>query len=462
MKFGNVPGVDKPVSRLVHGATAVPQFDEAGVTAAFDAAFEVGFNAFDSAQIYYGGQHERALGKWIAANGIREKVVILAKGAHHNSDRNRVTPFDIAADLHDTLARMKVDYVDMLVLHRDDPAVPVGPIVEALNLHVREGKIKAFGGSNWSHERIGEANAYAREHGLVPFALSNPQLSLATMVKEPWHNCVSVSGPACDEARDWYRKEGLAVFAWSSIAGGFLSGSLNRMNIEEYKSKFGTLAHHWWDPESAMFGPLHQINPLRLDWIDTVTGGLAGKNVLDVGCGGGILSESMAARGATVLGIDLGEKALGVAKLHKLESGTPVEYRLISAEALAVETPARYDVVTCMELLEHVPDPASTVAACATLAKPGGTVVFSTINRNPKAYLFAVIGAEYLLQLLPRGTHDYARFVQPAELAAFARRAGIAPHAIVGMTYNPLSRTYRLAGDTGVNYLMAFRRAVDA
>jgi len=242
MKFGNVPGVDKPVSRLVHGATAVPQFDEAGVTAAFDAAFEVGFNAFDSAQIYYGGQHERALGKWIAANGIREKVVILAKGAHHNSDRNRVTPFDIAADLHDTLARMKVDYVDMLVLHRDDPAVPVGPIVEALNLHVREGKIKAFGGSNWSHERIGEANAYAREHGLVPFALSNPQLSLATMVKEPWHNCVSVSGPACDEARDWYRKEGLAVFAWSSIAGGFLSGSLNRMNIEEYKSKFGTLA----------------------------------------------------------------------------------------------------------------------------------------------------------------------------------------------------------------------------
>jgi 2-polyprenyl-6-hydroxyphenyl methylase / 3-demethylubiquinone-9 3-methyltransferase len=224
-------------------------------------------------------------------------------------------------------------------------------------------------------------------------------------------------------------------------------------------AKFGTLAHHWWDPDSAMFGPLHKINPLRLDWIDGITGGLCGKKVLDVGCGGGILSESMAAKGAAVLGIDLGAKALGVAKLHKLESGTSVEYRLIAAEALAVETPAMYDVVTCMELLEHVPDPAAIVAACAKLAKPGGTAVFSTINRNLKSYLLAIIGAEYALQLLPRGTHDYAKLIQPAELAAFARRAGLVPLTMTGMTYNPLTKIYRLLADTDVNYLMAFRRS---
>ncbi len=223
-------------------------------------------------------------------------------------------------------------------------------------------------------------------------------------------------------------------------------------------AKFGTLAHHWWDPDSAMFGPLHKINPLRLDWIDGISGGLSGKQVLDVGCGGGILSESMAAKGAAVLGIDLGAKALGVAKLHKLESGTSAEYRLIAAEALAVETPGLYDVVTCMELLEHVPDPAAIVAACAMLAKPGGVVVFSTLNRNLKSYLLAIIGAEYLLQLLPRGTHDYAKFIQPAELAAFARRAGLAPLTMTGMTYNPLTKIYRLLPDTGVNYLMAFGR----
>src|SRR3569833_4429722 len=241
MRYGNVPGVDKPVSRLVHGATAVPQFDEAGITKAFDAAFELGYTAIDSAAIYYGGQHERALGKWIKANGVREKVVILAKGAHHNSDRRRVTPFDITADLHDTQARLKVDYVDLLVMHLDDPNVPAGPIVEIMNEHIRAGKIKAYGGSNWSHQRVHEANTYAKERGLAPFALSNPQLSLATMVHEPWDNCVSISGPACDEAREWYRREGLAVFAWSSIAGGFLSGSLTRSNVKEYEEKFGTL-----------------------------------------------------------------------------------------------------------------------------------------------------------------------------------------------------------------------------
>ena len=227
-------------------------------------------------------------------------------------------------------------------------------------------------------------------------------------------------------------------------------------------AKFGALAHHWWDPQSEMFGPLHRINPLRLDWIARVSGGLDGRRVLDVGCGGGILSESMAAAGATVLGIDVGEKALGVARLHKLESGTSADYRLVAAETLAAEAPASFDVVTCMEMLEHVPDPASTVAACAALARPDGTVVFSTINRNPKSYAFAVIGAEYVLRLLPRGTHDYAKFVRPAELGAFARSAGLAPVEIIGMTYNPLSRIFRLAPDTSVNYLMAFRRETDA
>ena len=227
-------------------------------------------------------------------------------------------------------------------------------------------------------------------------------------------------------------------------------------------AKFGALAHHWWDPQSEMFGPLHRINPLRLGWIERVCGGLDGRNVLDVGCGGGILSESMAAAGAKVLGIDVGEKALGVARLHKLESGAAVDYRLVAAETLAAEAAATFDVVTCMEMLEHVPDPASTVAACAALIRPGGTVVFSTINRNPKSYAFAVIGAEYVLRLLPRGTHDYAKFVRPAELGAFARSAGLAPVEIIGMTYNPLTRIFRLGPDTSVNYLMAFRRDTDA
>ncbi len=226
--------------------------------------------------------------------------------------------------------------------------------------------------------------------------------------------------------------------------------------------KFASLAHHWWDPDSAMFGPLHKINPLRLDWIDRVGGGLAGKRVLDVGCGGGILSEAMASRGASVMGIDLGDKAMGVARLHQLESGIAVDYRLVAVEELAAETPAAFDIVTCMELLEHVPDPASIIAACAALARTGGVVAISTINRNPKAYALAILGAEYLLQMLPRGTHDYARFLKPAEVAQFARRAGLEPAEATGMIYNPLTRTFRLDSDTGVNYLMAFRRPVDA
>jgi 2-polyprenyl-6-hydroxyphenyl methylase / 3-demethylubiquinone-9 3-methyltransferase len=222
-------------------------------------------------------------------------------------------------------------------------------------------------------------------------------------------------------------------------------------------AKFGALAHRWWDPTSD-FKPLHDINPLRLDYIARRSRGLEGKHALDVGCGGGILAEAMATAGAKVIGIDLSDKALAVARLHQLESGVEVDYRLITAETLAADQPGSFDIVTCMELLEHVPDPASTIAACATLVKPGGLVVFSTINRNPKAYLFAVIGGEYLLRLLPRGTHDYARFIKPSELAGFARRAGLEADDLIGMTYNPLNRTYRLEADTSINYIATFRR----
>ena len=221
--------------------------------------------------------------------------------------------------------------------------------------------------------------------------------------------------------------------------------------------KFSQLAHHWWDPNSE-FKPLHDINPLRLEWIDRLAGGLRGKRVLDVGCGGGILTESMATKGAQVTGIDLSDKALKVAKLHQLESGAQVDYRMVSAEALAEELPESFDVVTCMEMLEHVPDPASTMAACAHLVKPDGWVFFSTLNRNPKSYLFAIIGAEYLLNMLPEGTHDWARFIKPHELAGYARSGGLEPVELMGMTYNPLTKVYRLERDTDVNYLMACRR----
>lgn len=230
----------------------------------------------------------------------------------------------------------------------------------------------------------------------------------------------------------------------------------SNVNVDPLElEKFSQLAHRWWDPNSE-FKPLHEINPLRLNYIDRLAG-LAGKTVLDVGCGGGILSESMAVRGAQVTGIDLGEKALKVAKLHLLESGTRLDYRKIPVEELAREQPHHYDVVTCMEMLEHVPDPASTVRACAELVKPGGWVFFSTINRNPKSYLFAIIGAEYVLNLLPRGTHDYAKFIKPSELARMGRHAGLDVGEVIGMTYNPITRVYALEPDTDVNYIMAFR-----
>ncbi len=220
-------------------------------------------------------------------------------------------------------------------------------------------------------------------------------------------------------------------------------------------SKFEELASRWWDPNSE-FRPLHEINPLRLEYIERHAGGLAGRRVVDVGCGGGILAEAMAAKGAEVTGIDMGGSNLEVAKLHLLESGLEVEYRQISAELLAEEKPGHFDVVTCMEMLEHVPDPASVVRACAAMAKPGGTVVFSTINRNPKSYLFAIVGAEYLLHLLPKGTHDYSRFIRPSELDRWIRDAGLETRDITGMTYNPFTRVYRLdPDDVDVNYLVA-------
>jgi 2-polyprenyl-6-hydroxyphenyl methylase/3-demethylubiquinone-9 3-methyltransferase len=217
-------------------------------------------------------------------------------------------------------------------------------------------------------------------------------------------------------------------------------------------AKFSELAHRWWDPSSE-FKPLHQINPLRLGWIESVVP-LNAKTVLDVGCGGGILSEAMAALGARVKGIDLSEKALKVAMLHLLESRLDVNYEEISAESLAQREAGQYDVLTCMEMLEHVPDPASTVGACAQLVKPGGHVFFSTINRNPKSYLLAVIGAEYVLRLLPRGTHDYAKFLKPSELARHCRGAGLTLKTVIGMGYNPLTKIYSLNDDASVNYLM--------
>ena len=217
--------------------------------------------------------------------------------------------------------------------------------------------------------------------------------------------------------------------------------------------KFSDLAHRWWDPTSE-FRPLHEINPLRLEWINALAP-LAGKRVLDVGCGGGILAEAIAKKGANVKGIDLSEKALKVAELHSLESEVQVSYELIAAEALAAREAGQYDVVTCMEMLEHVPDPSAIVQACATVVKPGGRLFFSTLNRNPKSYLFAIIGAEYMLRLLPRGTHDYAKFIKPAELSQFARNANLEVQALKGMTYNPLTKIYSLNHDTDVNYLMA-------
>jgi len=233
---------------------------------------------------------------------------------------------------------------------------------------------------------------------------------------------------------------------------------LDYINSDQVElNKFSELAHKWWDKTSE-FKPLHDINPLRLNYIDKEVS-LNGKTVLDVGCGGGILSESMAEKGAKVTGIDLGEKALKVAQLHGLESGVDVDYHLIAVEKLAEEQPESFDVVTCLEMLEHVPDPASVVRACAALVKPGGHVFFSTINRNPKAYLLAVVGAEYILNMLPRGTHDYKKFIKPSELASWARVADLSLNHQIGMSYNPITQHYWLGGDVSVNYMMHMIRS---
>jgi len=223
-------------------------------------------------------------------------------------------------------------------------------------------------------------------------------------------------------------------------------------------AKFSELAHKWWDPESE-FRPLHQINPLRLGWIEQCAGPLDGRRIVDVGCGGGILSEAMARKGAQVLGVDLAERSLKVAQLHAMEAGIDhVHYREVAAEVLADEQPGQFDIVTCMEMVEHVPDPASIVAACAKLVKPGGWVFLSTLNRNPKSFLFAIVGAEYLLRLLPAGTHEYAKFIRPSELATWCRSVGLDPLQTRGMEYNPLTRRYWLSADTSVNYLLACRK----
>jgi 2-polyprenyl-6-hydroxyphenyl methylase/3-demethylubiquinone-9 3-methyltransferase len=229
---------------------------------------------------------------------------------------------------------------------------------------------------------------------------------------------------------------------------------MQTMNADPHEiQKFSELAHRWWDPTSE-FRPLHDINPLRLEWINA-RAPLAGKDVIDVGCGGGILSESMAKKGARVTGIDLSDKALKVADLHSLESEVAIRYKKIAVEEMALAEPEKFDVVTCMEMLEHVPDPAAIVRACAQLVKPGGQVFFSTLNRNPKSYLFAVVGAEYLLRMLPRGTHDYAKFITPAELSQFIRDAGLQIDGFKGLSYNPLSQMYSLNQDTDVNYMVA-------
>jgi 2-polyprenyl-6-hydroxyphenyl methylase/3-demethylubiquinone-9 3-methyltransferase len=222
-------------------------------------------------------------------------------------------------------------------------------------------------------------------------------------------------------------------------------------------AKFSELAHRWWD-EGSEFRPLHEMNPLRLEWIDSLAP-LSGKQVLDVGCGGGILAEAMARRASRVTGIDLADKPLGVARLHALETGVEnIEYREVAAEALAAERPRAYDVVTCMEMLEHVPEPASVVQACGTLVRPGGWVFFSTLNRNAKSFLLGIVGAEYVLRLLPRGTHEYARFIRPSELARWCRAAGLDLESGRGLEYNPMTRRFRLTDDTSVNYLFACRR----
>jgi aryl-alcohol dehydrogenase-like predicted oxidoreductase len=236
MEYGSVPGIDKPVSRLVQGTMMLSSRELDGSFALLDDVFALGCTTFDTAHVYGSGDCERTFGRWLNERGIREKVVIIGKGAHMNADRRRVTPFDITSDLHDSLARFKSEYIDLYLLHRDDPSVPVGPIVEVLNQHLDAGLIRAFGGSNWTHTRIQEANRYAHAHGLVPFVASSPNLSLAVQIKEPWSGCVSISGPQGAEARQWYAQEQMPLFTWSSLGGGFFSGRFARDNLDSFEN----------------------------------------------------------------------------------------------------------------------------------------------------------------------------------------------------------------------------------
>jgi aryl-alcohol dehydrogenase-like predicted oxidoreductase len=234
MNYGQVPGLDKQISRLVQGTVMVNGVDTKKEFALLDGIFELGCTTFDTAHVYGNGANERAVGQWVRDNNLREKVVIIAKGAHHNADRKRVTPHDISADIYDSLARFKFEYLDLYILHRDDLSVPVGPIVEVLNEHQKAGRIRAFGGSNWSHQRIDEVNRYALEHGLTPFAVSSPNLSLADQVQEPWEGCVSIGGPKGKDSRGYYQQHQTPLFTWSSLAGGFFSGRFRRDNLETF------------------------------------------------------------------------------------------------------------------------------------------------------------------------------------------------------------------------------------
>ena len=242
MKYGNVAGIDKPISRIVHGTIKTSSKDLEKSLSVLDSALEHGINAFDTAHVYGGGDNERTVGRWVHERGIRDEIAIIGKGAHHNLDRNRVTPWDITADIHDSLARFKFDYIDLYLLHRDDPSEPVGPIVETLNEHRAAGRIRAFGGSNWTHQRIQEANEYALAHGLTPFVASSPNFSLAEQLQEPWPNCITISAPAGAEARDWYTREGMALFTWSSLAGGFSAGRFTRDNLNQFTDNYDKLA----------------------------------------------------------------------------------------------------------------------------------------------------------------------------------------------------------------------------
>jgi aryl-alcohol dehydrogenase-like predicted oxidoreductase len=261
MKYGSIPGIARPVSRLVQGTVMVNSRELDAGFALLDGIYALGCNAFDTAHVYGNGDGERTLGRWIRERGVRDRVVIITKGAHHNQDRRRVTPFDITADLHDSLARFQVDSIDLYVLHRDDPSAPVGPIVEILNEHHAAGRIHAFGGSNWSHERIAAANEYAASRGLTPFAVSSPQFSLAEMVVEPWPECISISGPAAATARAYYEQTQIPLFTWSSLAGGFFSGRFRRDNLDQFTSGLDAVCVKSYCYE-ANFGRLERAEQL--------------------------------------------------------------------------------------------------------------------------------------------------------------------------------------------------------